>query len=149
MFIIFAVSFCWLQQMLTWQWGLLWFIVKDIQKCWIFVEFFPIKVLSHFLLPTIMLTRYSKVHIQFTNNCFEEWNIYASRHNEHWLHFIFPSNHIFPWDSGVTLRESIYERINFWAINFCGVYSFEITPPSHKNKFRKVLLFVVTCNSPN
>ena len=114
MFIIFAVSFCWPQQMLTWQWGLLWFILKDIQKCWIFVEFFPIKVLSHFLLPTIMLTRYSKVHIQFTNNCFEEWNIYASRHNEHWLHFIFTSNHMvaFLW------FWCYVKRINLWKNYF-------------------------------
>ena len=52
-------------------------------------------------------------------------------------------------DSGVTLSESIYERINFCAINFCGVYFFEFTPPSRKNKFRKVLLFVVIRNSQN
>ena len=51
-------------------------------------------------------------------------------------------------DSGVTLRKSIYERINFSAINFCRVYSFEFTPPSRKNEFRKVLLFVVIRNSP-
>ena len=51
-------------------------------------------------------------------------------------------------DSGVTLRKSIYERINFCAINFCRVYSFEFTPPSRKNEFRKVLLFVVIRNSP-
>ena len=56
-----------------------------------------------------------------------------------WLH---------SWDSGVTLRESIYERVNLCAINFCGVYFFEFTPPSRKNKFRKVLLFVVIRNSP-
>ena len=56
-----------------------------------------------------------------------------------WLH---------SWDSGVMLKESIYERINICAINFCGVYFFEFTPQSRKNKFRKVLLFVVIRNSP-
>ena len=50
-------------------------------------------------------------------------------------------------DSGVTLRKSVYERINFCAINFCRVYSFEFTPPSRKNEFSKVL-FVVIRNSP-
>ena len=52
------------------------------------------------------------------------------------------------WDSGATLKESIYERINFCAINFCGIYIFEFTSPSRKYKFRKVLLFVVIRNSP-
>ena len=56
-----------------------------------------------------------------------------------WLH---------SWGSGVTLRESIFERINFCAINFCGIYFFEFTTPSRKNKFRKVLLFAVIRNFP-
>ena len=55
---------------------------------------------------------------------------------------------LYSWDSGVTLRESIYERINFCVINFCGVCFFDFTPPSRKNKFCKVLLFVVIRNSP-
>ena len=51
-------------------------------------------------------------------------------------------------DSGITLRELIYERINFCAIIICGTFFFQFTPPSRKHKFRKVLLFVMIRNSP-
>ena len=120
------------------------------------LSFFSIKVFSYFPLSSIMLTRYSIEHIQFTNNngianisyTYISLKYFDQNHNFAIFNRILPQNYAvaFLWFY-CYIKGIMREPTIFCAINICGIHFFQFTPPSCKHKFRKALLFVVIGNS--
>ena len=120
------------------------------------LSFFSIKVFSYFPLSSIMLTRYSIEHIQFTNNngianisyTYISLKYFDQNHNFAIFNRILPQNYAvaFLWFC-CYIKGIMRERTIFCTINICGIHFFQFTPPSCKHKFRKALLFVVIGNS--